>query len=66
MYENIIVRINLKMGMLEVKPEQNYHEVINKYTQEGWRFVQIFAPPLRGSGVATFYDLIFEREKKDI
>lgn len=48
--------------MLEMKPEQNYEDVINKYTQEGWRFIQVFAPPIFGSGAATFYDLIFERE----
>ncbi|MFL0247133.1 DUF4177 domain-containing protein [Candidatus Clostridium stratigraminis] len=61
-YENKIVRINLKQRMLEMKPEQNYEDVINKYTQEGWRFIQVFAPPIFGSGAATFYDLIFERE----
>jgi hypothetical protein len=63
MYENRIVRIKLKNGMLEMKPEQDYQEVIDKYTKEGWRFVQIFAPPIAGNGYATFYDLIFERHK---
>jgi hypothetical protein len=62
MYENKIVRINLR-GIFEKKPELNYEDVINKYTQEGWRFIQVFAPPIFGSGGATFYDLIFERER---
>jgi hypothetical protein len=63
MYENKFVRINLKRGWTELKPEQDYQEIINKYTQEGWRFVQIFAPSIVGNGYASYYDLIFEREK---
>jgi len=63
MCENIIVKIKLKNGLIKMKPEQDYQEVINKHTQEGWRFVQIFAPPIFNYGKATFYDLIFEREK---
>ena len=62
-YENITIKIKLKHGVIEMKPEQDYQEVINKYTQEGWRFVQIFAPPIFNHGKAVFYDLIFEREK---
>ncbi|WP_017415874.1 DUF4177 domain-containing protein [Clostridium tunisiense] len=63
MYENKVVRIKLKHGIVEMKPEQDYQEVIDKYTKEGWRFVQIFAPPIVGNGYATFYDLIFEKVK---
>ncbi|MPN51023.1 hypothetical protein SDC9_198664 [bioreactor metagenome] len=48
-----------------MKPEQDYEQVIEKYTKEGWRFVQIFAPPIAGNGHAVFYDLIFEREKQE-
>jgi hypothetical protein len=66
MCENIIIKIKLKNGLIKMKPEQDYQEVINKYTQEGWRFVQIFAPPIGGQGYATFYDLIFEREERYI
>lgn len=62
MYENKIVRIKLKNKMVEMKPEQDYQEVIKEYTEEGWRFVQIFAPPIAGHGYANFYDVIFERE----
>lgn len=65
MYENKIVKINLKASFGRMKPEQDYEQVIEKYTKEGWRFVQIFAPPIAGSGHAVFYDLIFEREKQE-
>jgi hypothetical protein len=65
MYENKIVRINLKVGFGKMKPEEDYQDVIRKYTQEGWRFVQVFAPAINGNGYATFYDLIFERKKED-
>jgi len=63
MFENKVVRINLKIGLGKMKPEEDYEEVIKKHTEEGWRFVQIFAPPIYGNGYASFYDLIFEREK---
>jgi len=55
MCENIFVKIKLKNGLIKMKPEQDYQEVINKHTQEGWRFVQIFAPPIHAQGYATFY-----------
>jgi len=62
MYEYKFVKIELKAGLGKMKPVEDYQEVIAKYTQEGWRFVQIFAPAIIGNGFVNFYDLIFEKE----
>lgn len=61
MYEYKFVKIELKAGFARMKPLEDYHEVIEKYSQEGWRFIQLFAPLIIGNGCADFYELIFER-----
>jgi len=42
--------------------EAEYQSMIRQHARQGWRFVQIFAPPLTGKGRAKYYELIFERE----
>ena len=42
--------------------EAEYQNMIRQHAQLGWRFVQIFAPPLTGHGRAKYYEIIFERE----
>ncbi|MFO6495629.1 MULTISPECIES: DUF4177 domain-containing protein [Bacillus] len=44
------------------KPKEDYREVIREYAREGWRFVQIFAPATSGYGIASYFELIFERD----
>lgn len=61
MYEYDVVTIPLKGTIKGKVPKEDYHEIIQNYAKEGWRLVQIFAPPIAGYGVATFYELIFER-----
>lgn len=56
------VRIRMKTGLIEMKPEEDYREVICRYAAQGWRFVQAFAPPVGGYGSARYVDLIFEKE----
>lgn len=48
---------------MKSKPEEEYQEVIKKYTKEGWRFVQIFAPGTQAYGVAEYFELIFKRKQ---
>lgn len=60
-YEYEIIRIR-KKGVLNVELEEDYREIIKKKAREGWRLVQIFAPPIDGYGVIKFADLIFERK----
>jgi hypothetical protein len=61
-YEYKFVKIKVKWGWSGAgKPEQDYHQIILQQADEGWRLVQIFAPPIWGWGQAAFYELIFER-----
>ena len=60
-YEYDIVRIE-KKGILNVRLEEDYREIVKQKAREGWRLVQIFAPPIEGYGVMKFADLIFERK----
>jgi hypothetical protein len=43
------------------RTDQDYHEVIEEHAKEGWRLVQIFAPPIKGYGIADYFELIFEK-----
>jgi hypothetical protein len=60
-YEYEIIRIE-KKGVLNVKLKEDYREIIKEKAKEGWRLVQVFAPPIEGYGVIKFVDLIFERK----
>ncbi len=44
------------------KLPEDYHEIIEGHAKEGWRLVQIFAPPIKGYGIADYFELIFEKE----
>ena len=63
MYEYKFVRIEVPFGFLGVsqKPSEDHHEIISQHAEEGWRFVQIFAPGTKGSGSVAFFELIFEK-----
>ena len=61
MYEYRFERVDAKF--LSSKPQRDYHEIIERYARDGWRFVQIFSPSSVGSGgAAAYYELIFEKE----
>ena len=60
-YEYEIIRIE-KKGLLNVKLKEDYREIVKEKAREGWRLVQVFAPPIEGYGVIKFVDLIFERK----
>lgn len=61
MYEYKFVKI--EFGKLTSKPKANYQDIIQENAKEGWRFVQLLTPDLSINGVASYYDLIFERKK---
>lgn len=44
-------------------PERDYREVVLQHVEEGWEFVQAFAPSLHSHGYAPWFDLIFRRPK---
>jgi hypothetical protein len=60
MYQYKFVKVDLK-GILQSKPEEDYHELIHENAREGWRLFQIFAPNTYGFGTDAFLELIFER-----
>jgi hypothetical protein len=65
MFEYKFVKINVdyKPFATNQKTVEDYHEVIEENAKDGWRLVQIFAPPVKGYGLADYFELIFEREK---
>jgi hypothetical protein len=60
-YEYKFEKIKLKGAWWSNKPDRDYHDIIAKYAEDGWRFVQIFAPATSGYGAASYFELIFER-----
>jgi len=56
-YKFIKVEVNRWKG----KPKEDYKEIIEKYSQQGWKLVQIFAPPISGYGAADYFDIILEK-----
>lgn len=60
MYEYKFVRIDVSFRQ---KPQGDYQEIIWRHAEEGWRFVQVFAPGLSSAGNVKYFDVIFEREK---
>jgi len=60
-YEYKFEKVDLKSGLIEAKPKQEYHDIIDQHAQDGWRFVQIFAPSTISYGRASYFELIFER-----
>lgn len=61
MYEYKFVRVKLG-GLIESKPKQDYHEIIDRHAREGWRLVQIVTPPTGPYGTATHYEIVFEKQ----
>jgi hypothetical protein len=61
MYEYKFVKLEVK-GFFTRKPEQDYHVLIEKHAKEGWRLVQILTPPIGSYGIATYFELIFEKQ----
>ncbi|MCQ4922472.1 DUF4177 domain-containing protein [Tissierella carlieri] len=39
----------------------NHHEIIDKYSKEGWRLVQVLPIEYNGHGKPTDFEIIFER-----
>ena len=61
-YEYKFVSVKLKGGWLTGKANPAYRETIVEHAQDGWRFVQAFAPAVGAVGESGHADLIFERE----
>lgn len=59
MFEYKFVKIDLNFW--GNNPKEDYQDIIMNHAKEGWRFVQIFAPPTKGYGSAPYFEIIFER-----
>ncbi|MBS4207340.1 DUF4177 domain-containing protein [Bacillus sp. FJAT-50079] len=53
--------VEIKLSSWNNKPTEDYREIIKKHAKDGWRFVQIFAPAIKGYGSAAYFEIIFER-----
>ncbi len=60
-YKYKFVRINFKQSLTKRIAESDYQMEIISHAQQGWRFMQIFAPML-SHGYCKYYELIFEKE----
>ncbi len=58
------ITIDLDRGFWMRKPSRDYHAIIEEHAKQGWRLVQIFAPPVYGYGRACSYELIFARDQE--
>lgn len=66
MYEYKSVKLGFKKqsgfkGMV-IQELEDYHEIIDKYVKEGWRFVQILPVKFGNAGYPMEFEIIFERE----
>ena len=60
-YEYKFVRVDLKPGFRTDSPMEDYRKIVEDHAKEGWRLFQLFAPPMSGTGWASYIELIFER-----
>ena len=63
-YEYEFVRLGEGVMGVQKSAKQQYQQVIHDHAREGWRLVQVFAPPIAGYGSAKYFEIIFERERK--
>lgn len=62
-YEYKFVRLGEGLMSVSKKAQKAYQDVINEQAEDGWRLVQIFAPPIGGAGAGTakYFEIILER-----
>ncbi len=56
-YKFIRIDINFWTG----RPDLDYRQVIRDHAEQGWRFVQIFAPMKSGQMSHRYYEIILEK-----
>ena len=48
-------------GVPSSEARESYQQIVHDRAKQGWRLVQIFARGLSAHGLATYFELIFER-----
>ncbi len=61
-YEYKFVRIGEGKYYVEESAIKEYPKAIDEYSQDGWRLVQIFSPPIAPNGKSKYIEFILERE----
>jgi hypothetical protein len=61
-YEYKFVRLGEGWMGVRRSARREYQQVIHEHAKDGWRLVQIFAPPIAGYGSAKYFEIILERE----
>lgn len=61
-YEYKFVRLGEGWIGARREAENDYQAQIRQHAEDGWRLVQVFAPPTGAYGVARYYEIILERE----
>jgi hypothetical protein len=68
-YEYKFVRLGEYRGSalfgVRDKDRETHREIVDEHAREGWRLVQIFAPGTAAFGAARYYELIFERPRRE-
>lgn len=61
-YEYKFVRLGEGWLGARVEATKGYQEAVRQHARDGWRLLQIFAPPTGAYGSAKYYELVLERE----
>jgi Domain of unknown function (DUF4177) len=62
-FEYKFVQLWCKGGIITpAQPEEDYHEIVARHAEQGWRFVQMVGTTWKGWPPSSF-ELIFERPK---
>lgn len=61
-YEYEYVRIDEAWMIPTGQSRPKYQAAIEERARQGWRLVQILAPPIGPMGTAKYYELVLERE----
>ena len=56
--------VKLEPGFFSGNPKGDYKEIIKEHAREGWRLVQIFAPGTGPAGIASYFEIIFEKTEE--
>lgn len=63
MCEYRLERVDLTIGA-HGNAKEDYHQIVGRHAAAGWRLAHVFCPPTYAGGIATFFELVFEREKQ--
>jgi len=60
-YQYKFIKIDLRPGFNASHPKEDYRKIIEEQAKQGWRLVQVFAPPTESFGSSAYFEIIMER-----